>query len=316
MGDSEMLVDMGFSPVAVKKAMKATRNAGLQPALDWLEKHGDDKDLNDPVAEQLPSNADDDEDESAGGGEANSLRCVDCGKQLRNSDAAQMHAVKTGHANFEQSTEEVKPLTEEEKKAKLEELRVKMAAKRQEKAELEKEEEKQKEKMRRVNGQDLVRIKEELAEREMKQALEQKKREKREEMEARARIKAQIEEDKRARAEKFDQEKRMRAGLSQESTPPPAAQATAAKIESGNYAQTRIQIRAAGRPSPLTQAFAVDDPLQKLIDHLEKAGFPAGTYSLSMTYPKRVIDCSESGAEKTFKQLDLVPSAAVVLSNK
>ena len=32
----------------------------------------------------------------------------------------QMHAARTGHQNFAESTEEIKPLTEEEKKAQLE----------------------------------------------------------------------------------------------------------------------------------------------------------------------------------------------------
>ena len=43
---------------------------------------------------------------------------------------AQFHAEKTGHVDFSESTEEIAPLTEEEKKAKLEELRRKLAEKR------------------------------------------------------------------------------------------------------------------------------------------------------------------------------------------
>ena len=45
-----------------------------------------------------------------------------CGKLLKDMDAAEFHAAKTGHANFAESTEEKKPLTAEEKeeqKAKL-----------------------------------------------------------------------------------------------------------------------------------------------------------------------------------------------------
>ena len=43
---------------------------------------------------------------------------------------AEFHATKTGHVDFSESTEEIAPLTEEEKKAKLEELRRKLAEKR------------------------------------------------------------------------------------------------------------------------------------------------------------------------------------------
>jgi len=42
-----------------------------------------------------------------------------CGKLLKSEDEAQLHATRSGHANFSESTEEVKPLTEEERKAQL-----------------------------------------------------------------------------------------------------------------------------------------------------------------------------------------------------
>ena len=46
--------------------------------------------------------------------------CVcSCGKVLRNMDDAQFHAVKSGHSNFSESTEEKKPLTKEEKEAQI-----------------------------------------------------------------------------------------------------------------------------------------------------------------------------------------------------
>lgn len=61
---------------------------------------------------------------------ARSLKCDDCGKMFRNATEAEFHASKTQHENFSQSTEEIAPLTEEEKKAKLAALREKLAAKR------------------------------------------------------------------------------------------------------------------------------------------------------------------------------------------
>jgi len=42
-----------------------------------------------------------------------------CGKLLKSSVEAQAHATHTGHSNFAESTDEIKPLTEEEKKAKV-----------------------------------------------------------------------------------------------------------------------------------------------------------------------------------------------------
>ena len=64
------------------------------------------------------------------GEEAKSLVCGDCGRKFRSHAQAEFHATKTGHVDFSESTEEIAPLTEEEKKAKLEELRKKLAEKR------------------------------------------------------------------------------------------------------------------------------------------------------------------------------------------
>ena len=45
-----------------------------------------------------------------------------CGKLLRSELEAQTHAARTQHTNFSESTEEIKPLTEEEKKEQLAKL--------------------------------------------------------------------------------------------------------------------------------------------------------------------------------------------------
>lgn len=123
--------------------MRATRGAGLQPAMDHILANAD---------KTVPSPGDDDMDEedaaaaAAGvgvGAEAKSIKCSECGKTFRSQATASFHAERSGHQEFEESTEEVsrrftgssltlqiKPLTEEEKKAKLEELRSKLAEKR------------------------------------------------------------------------------------------------------------------------------------------------------------------------------------------
>lgn len=38
-----------------------------------------------------------------------------CGKLFKTSEEVEFHAVKSGHTSFSESTEEKKPLTEEEK---------------------------------------------------------------------------------------------------------------------------------------------------------------------------------------------------------
>jgi uncharacterized UBP type Zn finger protein len=42
MGDLDTLVEFGFVKEKAQRALKATGNSGLQPALDWLETHPGD----------------------------------------------------------------------------------------------------------------------------------------------------------------------------------------------------------------------------------------------------------------------------------
>ena len=109
----------------------------VQGAMDWLEET-QDKDIEEirtaPAATSSASKDDDDpnaEPPALKEGEvAQSLVCDQCGKRFRSEAQASFHAEKSGHDQFSQSTEAIAPLTEEEKKARLQELREKLAAKR------------------------------------------------------------------------------------------------------------------------------------------------------------------------------------------
>jgi hypothetical protein len=235
---------------------------------------------------------------------------------LKSPEAAQLHAARTQHTNFSQSTEEIKPLTEEEKKQKLEELKQRLVEKKAQKAAEELAEQKEREKLRRISGKEIVEAKERQKEVEMKKAAEQKKREQREEREHRARVKAQIEADKLARAQKAQREKEGQSavGVSPVSAPPAAASnQSEATVSSKDFTETRIQIRAQGKP-PMTNNFKADDKFNALIEYLGKQGFSSGSYTLQTTFPRKTFN--ETDYSKTFKDLNLVPSAALVLSMK
>lgn len=45
---------------------------------------------------------------------ARSMKCDDCGKLFPNEDALVWHASKSGHTNFSESQEAIKPKTPEE----------------------------------------------------------------------------------------------------------------------------------------------------------------------------------------------------------
>ncbi|ORX93413.1 UBX-domain-containing protein [Basidiobolus meristosporus CBS 931.73] len=313
MGQSDLqsLLDMGFPEVRVKKALKATNNAGLQPAMDWLIAHAEDPNIDAPVEEATQPGQDAETGEVQESEQsAESLRCNDCGKLFRDANAAEFHAIKTQHANFSESTEAIKSLTPEEKAAKLAELKNRLSTKRELQRIKEIEEEKERERIRRKSGQDLTEIKEKMAQKEMQKALEEKKREQKAEKEAKARIRAQIEADKKERAAKREAAKLAAQGQAPVVTEAPASAPTAQKL-TGDYTDARIQIRFPDG-STLHNNFKADDTLEDLYLYVEGTGQAGPGFKLMTTFPRKVLGREEGG--KSLKELQLVPSAALVLS--
>ncbi|KAG2226404.1 hypothetical protein INT45_000572 [Circinella minor] len=347
--DIDTLVDMGFSRGKVQKAWKATNGAGLQPAMDWLLANPNVSDEPEEPTEQAlgaaaTTTGDEQQKEgsSAAGNEegnllcnsfsalyvtrhlitllgeikdgeqtAQSLICNDCSKLFRDAASAERHATKTSHQNFSESTQAIAPLTEEEKKAKLAELKARLAEKRAAKAEQEKAERKQEEKIRRKAGQDMSVAKQNLEEKEIKKAFEQKKREKEQERIAKAKVKAQIEADKKERAAKREAAKRV-----QQETQAAAAVASAQSAPAASagvkreYTDARLQFRVPGT-APLTNTFPADTTLKQVNEFLQSNGCDR-PFTLSMTFPRKTF--GEDDLNKTLKELNLVPSSALVLS--
>jgi UBX domain-containing protein 1/4 len=100
--------------------------------------------------------------------EAKSIKCEDCGRLFKTSLEVEFHATKSGHTNFSESTEEKKPLTEEEKKAQMQLIEEKIAKKRVEREELEKKDSLEKERMRIKSGKDMSEVRRKMEEEEMK----------------------------------------------------------------------------------------------------------------------------------------------------
>ncbi|KAI8841114.1 ubiquitin-related domain-containing protein [Chytriomyces cf. hyalinus JEL632] len=320
---------MGFSEARVNAAMKATGGSGLQPAMDWspltsvqmtLFAHADDPEPmdtdvageSDPAAPAGQSNQpqNDDaitEDEAT----AQSLKCDDCGRLLRDAAAAEFHAVKSGHQNFSESTQAIKPLTEDEKKAKLEELRQKLALRKEEKRVQEIADSKVKEKVRRTTGKEMTDIKEKMAELEMKKLAEAKKREKEQDRIAKQRIKDQIELDKRDRAARAEKEKLERQGIQAPVATPVQAPVAVAASAAGprEYSEARIQLRLTAGGA-ITQVFKSSDPLSVVYEHVaSQTGNAIGSFKLVQTFPRKVLD----DQSKTLQELGLVPSAALIV---
>lgn len=299
---------MGFPSDRAELAVKAT--GGLQGAIDWLEKN-QDKSIDDIKAEQSASSTSEDAPALQPGEEAKSLVCEDCGRKLRSTAQAEWHASKTGHENFAESTEEIAPLTEEEKKQRLEELKAKLAAKRAAQSEQDKEDKKRNEQIRMKATKESQDIREELQKKERLKEAQAKRAEKKADEEARKRVLAKLEADKQERKRKAEAEKAARAG---QAPPPQPAQAplatssgpTTSKPASA-YTEARLALQ--GPSGRITKTFPVDTTLFEVAHALEQDGLQVNTFTTN--FPKKTYDKSDFGM--TLKEAGMVPSAALII---
>lgn len=343
MSDRDVLISMGFDPARIEWALKATQSRGLQPAMDHiLENEG--KPVPDPSAvTSTPSSGgrsgdgasmdvdEDDEDlealkavygpgasSSSGEAEAKSIKCSMCGKIFKNTALANYHAEKSGHDQFEESTEEVKPLTEEEKKEKLTELKTKMAEKRATKAAEDAKAAQANEAIRRKSGKDIGKLREEMKVKETLKEAEKKRQEKLDDVRAKAKIKAQIEADKRERAEKIAREKAIRDGVApppqEASTSSPTATAPKPAVAGKDFKETRLQIRMASGGQPYVTTLPSDATLREVAEYLagQTLAVDVETVNFAQAFPRKAF--SQQDFSKTLRELGLTPSAVLIAS--
>ncbi|KAH7261841.1 ubiquitin-related domain-containing protein [Fusarium tricinctum] len=311
--DLETLLDMGFDKERAELAVKKT--GGLQGALQWLEDNQDK-----PIEElkAIAAENDDDEDTEAKiaeleTGNAKSLVCNDCGKRFRNHDLATYHATKTEHTDFSESTEEIAPLTEDEKKAKLEALRERLQAKKALQSVKDKEDQKRNEQIRQKSTKESHEAKEELARKQQIKEAAQKRQEKLEDQEAKKRIKAKIEADKAERRRKAEEAKAAREGRAPQAeaaTPAggAAAAAAAAKPKS-NHNEARLRLQTDG--GNITKTLPAETTLFELAQQLQSETGNAVS-SFTMTFPRKTFE-GDVDFSKTLKEAGLVPSAVLIV---
>lgn len=234
---------------------------------------------------------------------------------FKNQVEVEFHAAKSGHSKFSESTEEKKPLTEEEKKEQLARLEEKLRLKRQEREAQEKRDALEKEKMRIKSGKDMSEAKRNLEEIEMKKLVEQRKREKEDEKRARDRVRAQIESDKAARREQMAALTGKPTVTSTVAPTPPTAPATMSADSSPKtpktYTNTRIQVRLQNG-STLVETFDVKEPLSAVRLFVQLKQGTDNPFALMTTFPRRNF-CDED-YEKPLDVLGLVPSAVLIVT--
>ena len=162
-----------------------------------------------------------------------------CNRLFRTSEEVEFHAAKTGHSNFSESTEEKKPLTEDEKKEQLKKIEELMKQKRIEREEKEKADQLEQEKRRIQSGKELGSIRKKLEDEAMKKIAEERRREKEDEKKARQRVIAQIEQDKLDRKINFASSSPAASATS----PPTQTPVQVVSSVPKDYKETRLQIR-------------------------------------------------------------------------
>ncbi|KAI1662632.1 ubiquitin-related domain-containing protein [Daldinia decipiens] len=298
----EQLLEMGFDKSRAELAVK--KSDGLPDAMDWLEKTQDT-----PLDELL------EEQESGAniakideGAVAMSLVCNECGKKFRSQGEAEFHANKSGHTDFAESTEQIAPLSEEERKKRLEELRERVKAKKAGKAAEEKEEQKRNDKIRQKATRESHELKEELQRKEQIKEAAKKRQEKLDDLEAKKRIKAKIEADKEERRRKAEQAKLARGESVPVAAPAPApAPAPARPAVTHNEARLRLQTSNGN----VMKTLPADTTLFEVKQMLESENGLTVT-KFVQNFPRKVFE-GNLDLGKTLKEAGLVPSAALIV---
>ncbi|KAL4873154.1 hypothetical protein BDV12DRAFT_160476 [Aspergillus spectabilis] len=307
--DLDQLIEMGFDRERAELAVK--KSGGLQGALEWLEQN-QDKTLEEVQSAGTGAGEDEEGPPLQPGEEARSLVCNECGKKFRSHAQAEFHASKTEHVDFAESTEELAPLTAEEKKARLEELREKLAAKRAGQSEQDKLDKKRNEEIRRKATKESQDAKEELQRKQMLKEAVQKKKEKQDEIDAKRRVKARIEADKEERRLRAEREKAERAGLAPLAQPDsaPAATTSGPIASKPASAYTEARLRFQTPKGNILKTLPVETTLFEVAAALRSED-GMEVQSFRQNFPRKVFNSEFFG--ESLKDLGLVPSASLVV---
>ena len=253
------------------------------------------------------------------------LMCNACKKKFSTLEQAEVHAARTLHDDFSEAAYEIEELptetvnepvpilTEEQKAARLAELRAKLAIKRAEKE----KEARESEVLRKASTKELEQIKREMQAKEMRKLAEERRLEKISDKKRREEIKKQIEEDRINKKKQIEAEKAKLNGAGGADIVMDTVtiiEEPAATKSSNNSSSARIQIKLPAPSAPIKLTF--DSPstqtLKDLKDRL-RAEYPNlnSRMELMQTFPTRVFGSDEDGC--TLNELGLAPSATLIL---
>ncbi|KAL7053500.1 hypothetical protein AAHC03_027070 [Spirometra sp. Aus1] len=247
-----------------------------------------------------------------------------CGKQLKSEDEIQVHSARTGHANFTESADTVKPLTKEEKQAQVKRIREYLEKKKVQRQEEERVRQVEDEKRRREQGKTLVSARIKFQEEEMKRAAEQTRREKAEDKAYRERLRAEIARD---REEKMAHAAVVKAAAPETPLPPtltpqlPAATLRAnAPTSSSRPTECRLQIRTPSG-NVILATFKPSESLSAVVLYVSQRwpgappyGLDTREITLQTTFPTRKF--GEEDLQRSLEDLGLCPSFVLMAQHK
>ena len=201
-------------------------------------------------------------------------------------------------------------MTEEEKAAKLADLKAKLIEKRTVQAEQDKADRKKNEQIRQKATKESQDIKEELQKKEQIKEAQAKRREKVEEAEARRKVLEKLEAQKAERKRKADAEKAQRAGLAApvvEEEKLATSSGPATSKPASAYTETRLALQTP--TGHITKSFPVETTLFEVAHALSEDGLEVNSFT--QNFPKKVYDRTDFGM--TLKEAGLFPSAALIV---
>ena len=269
---------MGFPLIRAQKGL-LNGNGGVEGAVEWLMQHQDDDDIDNPI-EDTPL-------------KAQSYKCNECGRVLSNMANLELHANKTGHSDFEESTQAIKPLTAEEKAAKILEIKQLLKSKRAEREESEKVDEVEREKQRRFMGKEMIKTREEMEQEARKREAMLRRREKQAFEKERARIRAELAKDK---AERIANKGKLSSRLGVDGYNPDGIQYDLEEKETGDGSETVTK-----KAKPGISSAKIDEYIKKVASY--RAGGDGGTcLKILKTYIGNVVDNPD---EEKFRTINM-----------
>jgi len=174
---AEQLADMGFEKNQIDSAINTGKAANLEQAIDWITAHENEITSGSAASSEPVLNLSSSSNAAATTTEAepevNSLKCDECGKLLKDADAATAHAMRTNHSSFSECTDVIKPLTTEEREEMKKKIQERIVARRKEQQIADEQKALEMEKKRIIDGKTLSDLKQKREEEEMKKLLKQ-----------------------------------------------------------------------------------------------------------------------------------------------